>query len=340
MDYKKQCILCAIISCLIMSSTFISLTYCFGRRMAAKDMPYGLSQNYRKFVREDLCEKQLGSIIDIEKDDEVTLISEYSGENYISLYDPRYYFYDENPVQAIGERRYFSKRDYVERTKTGAAVVWSEDQLFGADMQQMVQSGICEECIFLFNSSGRLYKLGIEYVVNMASLEKMGETVYLDSDDEKELERIERKLILEGYKKIEEKTNKWIGISDIMPQSLYEIVVFAANAALYLIYAFACGMMFFYNGRRLKINKLCGGSSGKIFCCLSETYIKVNVIGSAAVTVICYVLMKKEFPRYVGIGSSVFFYLGHLLVTIFLYWLGCMINMRMLEIRGVKNYVK
>ena len=84
MAYRKQCILCAIISCLIMSSTFISFTYCIGRRIAAKDVPYGLSENYIKLVRESLCEKSVEEIIDLENDTNVTIISEYSNENYIA----------------------------------------------------------------------------------------------------------------------------------------------------------------------------------------------------------------------------------------------------------------
>lgn len=164
MAYRKLCILCAIISCLIMSSTFISFTYCIGRRIAAKDVPYGLS------------------------------------ENYIALYDPRYYFYNENPVQSIGERRYFSKKDYLEHTKTGVAVAWSENQLFGGNIQQMTQKGICEECIFLIDTSSKLYQSGIDYIVNMTSVEKMGETIYIDSDDTEKLQKIEHRLVSEGYK--------------------------------------------------------------------------------------------------------------------------------------------
>ena len=340
MTYKKQCILCAVISCMIMSSTFISLTYCLGKRISAEDMPYGLSENYAMFVRKNPCKKQLGDIIDLEKDNKVTLISEYTGENYISLYDPRYYFYGENSVESIGERRYFSSEDYLEHTKTGVAVVWSDDQLFGADMQQMTQPGICEECIFLINSSSKLYKSGIEYIVNMTSLEKMGETVYVDSDDLKELQKIESRFISEGYKKTERKQGEWKGIVDIMPQSLYEIVVLMANTVLYPIYAFACGMMFFYNGRTLKIHKLCGGTNWNIFRTLSGRYLKINIIGSASVTLVCYIFMKNEFPQYVGIWRTIFIYLGHVLVTVFLFWFGCFSNVRILEIRGIKNNVK
>lgn len=121
---------------------------------------------------------------------------------------------------------------------------------------------------------------------------------------------------------------------------MYEIVVFAANAALYPIYAFACGMMFFYNRRILKINKLCGGTSWKIFCHLSERYFKVNIIGSAIMTLVCHVFMKNAVPQYVGIWSTVCLYLGHVLVTGFLFWFSYICNMQVLEIRGTKAYVK
>lgn len=340
MAYRKQCILCAIISCLIMSSTFISFTYCIGRRIAAKDVPYGLSENYIKLVRENRCEKSVEEIIDLENDTNVTIISEYSNENYIALYDPRYYFYNENPVQSIGERRYFSKKDYLEHTKTGAAVAWSESQLFGGNIQQMTQRGICEECIFLIDTSSKLYQSGIDYIVNMTSVEKMGETIYIDSDDTEKLQKIEHRLVSEGYKVAEKKQNTWIKIEDIIPQSLYEIVVFMANAALYPIYAFACGMMFFYNRRILKINKLCGGTGWKIFCHLSERYFKVNIIGSAIMTLVCHVFIKNAIPSYVGIWSTVCLYLGHVLVTGFLFWFSYICNMQVLEIRGTKAYVK
>ena len=82
MAYRKQCILCAIISCLIMSSTFISFTYCIGRRIAAKDVPYGLSENYIKLVRENRCEKSVEEIIDLEtKESDIELLSDEEIEN-------------------------------------------------------------------------------------------------------------------------------------------------------------------------------------------------------------------------------------------------------------------
>ena len=100
----------------------MSFAYSLSRRTNNIELPYGLSNNYMKFVNTENINIKFNDIINIQKDDKITIISEYAGENFIALYDPSFYFYDQKMVHALGGTRYFSNKDYVNKTKTGILV--------------------------------------------------------------------------------------------------------------------------------------------------------------------------------------------------------------------------
>ncbi len=333
MRFKRQNILCSIVSGLILMSVIMSLGYTLSRRYNKMSTPYGLSNNYMKFTREFPVEVDFNKIFNVDVDQNITVVSEYEGLNYITLYDPRYFFYNQKMVTAIGGTRYFSDSDYKQRTKTGILV--SDKNLFeGFSDTSNIRSSMIDECIFHINSYSTLYKPDIEYIINMTSVQYLGDKIYVDYDNYQDYKKIEEKLTKYGYKIEDTKSIKTIVLmeSAIKNHNIYESSLIISSLSMYPIFLFTC-ILFFYNNKKIiVVNKLCGGEKNKVFVIISKKFLACNFIICTLSGFIAYITYSKDLLRQIPFLDFLFLIVVHLLIINMNYFVGFHINFKRLEL--------
>lgn len=336
MNFKKQSVLCGIVSSLILVSTFISVAYSLTQSIYYIETPFHLSVNYMKFVKESPSEVKVQDVIDAERDSNVTVLSEYTGEEYAALYDPRMYFYEDMVVYAVGATRYFSNKDYAEKRKVGI-LLKDVDWYTGFYEKDQVQTPLIEECIFHINSeNSRLYRESIHYIVNQTSLENMGDVVYVDSDDKADRNAVRKRLLSAGYTEAE--TIRKDSRSFIAEP--HSAVMLFASLMLYPVFLFACVMCFWNFRRLLKIHKLNGGTNGRIFWELAPPFLCVNVIASAVLGMVSYLYMELYSDVFIFPSDLIIVWAAHIAVTSLSFWIGYCYNVVKIDLRMGENDVK
>lgn len=315
MNYKKQSIICAIISGLIFVTIIISVGYSVGTGKFASDTPYGLSVKYIKLIKTNNAKVKYSDIIDLNEDKKITIVSEYKNQNYLGFYDPQLYFYDQKMINAVGVTRYFSESDYINEAKTGVLVT-NTDLFLGFSSIPSVSTPLIEECIFNINTLSSLYKKDIKYIINLTSLDSMGDVIYMDSESINELQSVKEKLLDKGYE-IEQREELSLVESIILAcaRNFRALVLFIPAIALYPIFLFSCTMYFINNRRILKIHKLHGGNIKAIFWNCGKEFMCLNIILTLIVSFVAYHYLNKLQFIYFTIDNWVEIYMLHIIMV-------------------------
>lgn len=200
MSYKKQSAVCGIISCLILVAVLFAVGYCVLRGVSRQDTPFDLSPDFISLKAPETGRAKTEAVMDVEEDSNITLISQYEGEEYMGIYDPAYYFYKEKAVDFFGELRYFSREDYEEKKSVGVYVSDQHNVMTGYSEMESAVTPMVEELLFSVNPSSSLYKENVTYIANQMCLEELGDQVFIDSEVRKARNHIKEKLLEAGYR--------------------------------------------------------------------------------------------------------------------------------------------
>lgn len=327
MNYKQQSALCGVISCLILLTTYFSIEYVATNGAWGMEIPYGLSENYIVFQQEGEP-ANFSDIVDIEKDTNITLLSEYENKRIMALYDSAYYFYPEKMVNMIGKTRYFSKEDYEKKSSTGIFVSDKEDVDTAFVEFLRAKNAPVEEIIFGINPLSKLYRKDIDYILNLAEKEVLGERVYLDSSNLKDRNRVAKKLLEAGYViENKKKTNMFKAVR-LGFAELHEKAVIIPSMALYGIFLIVCSMSFYNNQHIIKVHQRCGGTKQGIFLYMGKRFFRVNIAGSVLMLILYGAFFEMDVLGMFGIKEYILIMLLHIIVTTFFYYQGYYLNYR------------
>lgn len=199
MKYKTQILLCTIISVATLFASLFCINYVIKSSIYKNGIPYGMSINFLKLVRPSDVNVMFEEAIDVDLDTNLTIISEFNDTNYMGIYDPAYFYVQQNSIIAPGTTRYFSTNDYKNKVRS-AIFVKDVDFFSGLDMLDAQKSPLVDDFIFHINSLSVLYDEGNDYIINLASLPHMGDVIYIDSKDIQEVNLIANRLVSYGYK--------------------------------------------------------------------------------------------------------------------------------------------
>lgn len=330
MSYKKQSILCAVISCFILAAMLFACSYCILRGVARQDTPFELSPNFVVLEASESGRVKTDQVLDADKDQDIIVLSEYTGQNYMAIYDPVYYFYNEKTIDFLGTTRYFSGKDYREKTSTGIYVSSEENPIDAFNEMEKEGTELVHELLFSINPMSKLYKENTECIVNQMSLDELGDRVYIDSRDTGARDRIKEALLKEGYSITD---SGYTGVRNafmdgLKKGGLYTKIVLLPAVSLYIIFLFTCIMYFFNNKEILDLHKLHGGKRSKMFLLFSKHFLLVNAIGSLLVIFFYAFLVRGEISLQFKLWEYGVIWLFHVGITDLGYYLGFFIHYR------------
>lgn len=159
-------------------------------------LEYGLSYRRVKMEKEDEITHSLDEIIDLNIDDNVTIIAPDISKGVWGVYDPRYYMFNSSMYfQRIGER-YFSPNDYIEGKEV---LVKISDNYDNIEEQVELEIGSFNHIMSISPSN---FNEKVDYFVNLSSLEDVGKKIYIDADDYETINNIVSKFEKKGYKPV------------------------------------------------------------------------------------------------------------------------------------------
>ena len=120
MNYKSQNMIYVILSGLILFCTFFSVNYTI-KSQIYNDLEYGMSIEHVKLIKSSDIMVHFDNIINLQHDTNIVIISEFNNKSYTGIYDPIFFYANENSVKSLGVTRYFSIKDYVNKTKSVSA---------------------------------------------------------------------------------------------------------------------------------------------------------------------------------------------------------------------------
>ena len=188
MNRTKSQWLIVCLSILVYISSLFSFTYAAMTLHGTKDLPFGLHATYRHFQSASHFPLTFADIAPAGWDEQlparITLIS--VKHNLLGLYDPALYFSRDLHYIQPGMLRGFSDTDY--RAGNKVAYYMLENP---SDIPDLVRAQVnAPEGLKIINGLGEdsgLYTEQTDYVVNMTSMEDIGNEVYLEGEREEVL---------------------------------------------------------------------------------------------------------------------------------------------------------
>lgn len=177
------------------------LATCFdlSARYNINEREYSLSTNSKKYeLTEDRSSSKLEEIFPLiltDNEDKIFILME-NGDKNLYIYDPTYIHDKEFLYDRAGYSRLISNDDYLTRARVGYSI---SDDLDVPDLSSLNnQTGKKLKIINGIPRESALVRPGIDYIVNMTSLENGGKYIYLDGD-QKIIDKWTRNLKSHGY---------------------------------------------------------------------------------------------------------------------------------------------
>lgn len=177
------------------------LATCFdlSARYNINEREYSLSTNSKKYeLTEDRSPSKLEEIFPLiltDNEDKIFILME-NGDKNLYIYDPTYIHDIQINYKQAGYTRLISNDDYLTRARVGYSIM---DELDAPDLSSLNnQTGKKLKIINGMIRGTALSRPGIDYIVNMTSLENGGKYIYLDGDQEI-IDKWTRNLKSHGY---------------------------------------------------------------------------------------------------------------------------------------------
>lgn len=249
----------------IMLLSYIQL---MNRRFETK---FFMSHNHVKLNKTTDFDLNLLDISGILETKNVVIISEYNDQRYLGIYDPSVFYPPHNLYYKLGDYRYFSDLDYMNKNKSGIII---DDNLF---INESYDKKMCEnrlsqkvdDIIYCSDSNNLLSNYG-EYteIINLTSLEDAGDTVYLDyriPEGKSEVKKIISALEENGYDLVS-KDLRLLDIFKGIPLSLrsFYFLIVILSISLYLFYAVIVFWFFESNKKSIRVLYNHGATPSKL----------------------------------------------------------------------------
>lgn len=245
----------ALVSLLVFISMAMTLAYIYD-----KEQNYYYPFALDRFATEYSWTKidnpvNTSALSDLFTSETLTILSIENSKTVVGLFDGGMYYYPMINMAVIGMNRYFGEEDYVNMKNVGILII----EYLSADSQ--VETDF--EPLFYIDKNNHFYRYFEEFdgILNLTSLEFLGDTIYIRSEDENERSKIDQALDKLGYKKQEKKDafiSAWLkGI-----RSKFRVAaLFFSSLGLYLLLFLSSFFYFYLNNRDLTIHYYCGGRS-------------------------------------------------------------------------------
>lgn len=256
---KRSTILTSSVSLLILVSTLMMISYV---HISAKSMniPFYMSHNFFKLKLDNNFDVPIDSIKDFNDVNDILIISSYEEQDMIGIYDPNMIYALSNTVSMIGDTRYFSTDDYINRTSSG--IVVSDILAYNIVGRTDRQSEYMDDVMYYTDSLNMLAEnRSLKAIMNLYSFESLGTSVYIDfysKDGGESANRLKDILMTYGYKVDNSETPS-------VPEAIFEknknlsSTVMMGFTIFYVIYAIVSYWHFYNQKRELSIHYIFGG---------------------------------------------------------------------------------
>lgn len=316
MKFSTRQLLINLLSILIALSAIMMLSYVQASviNRAPNAFPFNMGLNYVIMKREPGQRVSFDDIVDVDEDTGVLIISRDENSETIGVYDPNMTKAFENtiPGRLMGMTRYFSYDDYVNKTKAGILVTYAPRQEYTSD--NISELLYCTDLRSSFN-----YDRQVKEVVNLASLDTLGEYVYLDYGDEEVANRIIKRLRDSGYRR---QTPEYVGLlkSLFSAKGFYDGIM-TGGLLIYVFFGLAAFWHFYNDRKTISIHFLHGGTLKKMAGNLGVKFILLNLLGMIPVLLFSFFQQRTIFFFMMTDFSLMTFLAVHVLLTSLMYFL-------------------
>lgn len=334
---KRQLTMC-IISTLISMSVLMMFTYVHASVVNSNPTPFYMTSKHIVMKSESLQHITFDDIIDVDKDKSIIVISRDSDSEVVGIYDPNMIFAFENTFVSAGLTRYFSYDDYINKTKAGVLVLGNQPNDL-LNYKSLTNERI-QDVIYSVDSQSRFnYDGKIKEVINLASFQALGDTIYIDYGDKEIANKLVTKLTNFGYRKYPQEP---IGLLKALMGSDKNIieVIMSGGVLIYIAFAVIAFWSFYNIRKEVSIHFLHGGTIKTVSKNLVSGFAIWNLFGMVPVLFLAHVL-RNEGYLLISKTSLWSFIMFHVLLTLLLYILAFCLMFRI--IRNSKrggNYVR
>ena len=301
------------ISTLISISAIMMLSYIQGKAMARDPNAFPFYMGPNNVIMKRNTEQRVifEDIIDVDKDTGVLVISRDEDSEVIGVYDPEMVRAFENTYSGAGFTRYFSYDDYVNKTKAGILVSNACDWEYTSE--NISELLYCTDINSSFNYDGRTKE-----VVNLASLETLGDYVYLDYGDRQVADRIIKRLQDSGYRR---QTLGYIGLlKTLFGSKEFADGVMTGGLVIYAFFGVASFWQFYNDRKKISLHFLHGGTLKKMTGKIMSPFVGLSVLGTIPVLLFSF-WQRKTLYMTINNTSLLMFLATHVLITSLMYFL-------------------
>ncbi|MGI6235514.1 MAG: hypothetical protein ACOYI6_09745 [Christensenellales bacterium] len=329
-NLRKQQWMCSFASLLILYVVIVSVNYGLARIVARGDYPFALSPQFREYHRAADGHVSIDFLKDMRANTDITLLTKGEGlGSTMGIWDPRMYFGNTLYSVLYGTTRYFSMEDYDKATDAKAIV-----------LHDTYDDAPYPGYIFTITEMSNLYAPDVNEVQNLFSLQHLGESVWIDADDEKNLAQAEAALLRQGYSLIRDgRISLLRGLQKTLFHDAYSTLVLFIPFGMYLIWAFASFALFSLNQKKLALSRVFGGQQTRVFLHLATPFFG-HVCLAFPMILLVYLWLKKALVI-TAITTADFFLivLFHTLLCLGIMYIAYLINHKVVGKRVI-YYVK
>jgi hypothetical protein len=318
MKVKFEQLLMGALSVLTALSVMFMLSYTQLKLTAQQSYSvFGMSENSVTMKSYSKPKAAFDDIIDVDKDNDVLVISRDTDSAIIGVYDPSMVMAFQNTYVLMGYTRYFSHQDYVNKAKSG--IVISDSLTHDINAWKSHTSEEIEDVMYATDTQSRFNDFeNTSKVVNMASLDILGEYIYLDYGDKEAANRIIDRLIDLGYYRFDE---EYIGLMATILGSFQSGpfgIIMVSGLMIYLSFGIVAYWHFYNRSKEITIHFLHGGTLIRAAKNTIKEFVTLSFIGAIPIFIFS-VLQRRTGYLIMSNVSVMLFIITHIIFTIFMY---------------------
>lgn len=258
--YIKNNKLILILTTFVCIVSLILLGYIQGRSSASLHRDFSMYPINSVHLRIGTNPVLFSDVINLDEDTEVLIISKYDNQSYAGIYDPMMREAFQSQLVLAGRTRYFSKADYQDKTLSGILI--DDNLAYNIGWCKSTKTERIDDPISCIESMSRLSNNNtINEVVNLASLDHMGDDVYIESENTKALENLQDRFLKLGYDLVETERvgfvqSLFFSLTDLSAETFMAVAVLA----LYCLYGYTIYLYIYGQRKELTIHLIHGAT--------------------------------------------------------------------------------
>lgn len=307
----------SIIATLIGMAALLMLTYVHASAASSEMYPFYMTNNHMVFKRNTDSLVTFEDIIDLNTDTDVLVISQYQDETILGVYDPTMVMAFQNLHTVPGFTRYFSLSDYENKTKSGILI--SDSYQHDLEKKKLITTPYIDDVMYFTDTQSSFSTdKNVNSVVNLASLEHFGDTVYIDFAHKDFAKNIIGQLKDFGYREQKGISTGYIEALIFHPKNEVSLVMFFGLLMCYVIVAFVAFWNFYNQRKYIILHFLHGGTLETTSKNFLGGFFVLSFIGTIPILLLVEVLKKIGFILVSNI-SILGFIVVHLMLVFSIY---------------------